>query len=176
MNLVNIISIGVLIVIALAGYGMGFGKSLKVITGGPVGFVISLFVCVAFGGTLMGFPLIMDFINIIGTKATEAWEFLKYLYLGYVAFYVVLFFAVQIARKIVVNIVSKLHDSKNGFVIFINRFFGAVLCVSFFAGMVLLAFAGIKFIESTSFAQSILGKISESYLIVIYENNPISFG
>lgn len=176
MNLINAISLGLLIITALAGYGMGFGKSLKVITNGPVGFAISIFVCIAFGGTLINSPIIIEFVDIINDKATEAWQFFQYLYIGKVVFYVVLFFVVQIARKIVISIISKIHDSQNSVVVFINRFFGAVLCVSFMAGMVLLAFAGIRFFEETSLAQTVLDKISDSYLIVIYTNNPITFG
>lgn len=175
MNTIDIISLAVLILIAIIGYALGFGKSLKMVTGGIVGFIISLFVCVAFGGYFQGLAPIADFITKINEITTGYWEFLKYLKLGYVAFYLILFAVVQIARGIVVKTIAKIGDSNNKAVKIINKILGAALCVAFFSGVVLLAFAGMKFIEDTSFVQSILEKLNGSYLTVIYENNPIAF-
>lgn len=175
MNTIDIISLAVLILIAIIGYALGFGKSLKLITGGVVGFIISLFVCVAFGGYFQGFAPIAQFIVNINEITTGYWSFLAYLKLGYVAFYVLLFFAVQIVRLIVVKTIAKLDYAKNKGVQIVNKILGAALCLAFFGGLVLLAFAGIKALESTGFAQGILDKLSGSYLMVIYENNPIAF-
>lgn len=175
MNTIDIISLAALILIAIIGYALGFGKSLKMVTGGIVGFIISLFVCVAFGGYFQGLAPIASFITKINDLTTGYWEFLKYLKLGYVAFYLILFAAVQIARGIVVKTIAKLDYAKNKAIKIINKILGAALCLTFFCGLLLLAFAGIKMIEGTSFAQGILDKISDSYLMVIYQNNPISF-
>lgn len=175
MNVIDIASIIVLIIIALGGYAMGFGKSLKAITGGPMGFIISFFVCVAFGGTLQNISLIAKFIAHINTITTDFWSFLSYLKLGHVAFYVILFVVVQIARAIVVNTIAKIDYNQNKVIMYINNFLGGALCLAFFSGIVLLAFAVMSLLDDTSFIQNILNKISNSYLFVIYQNNPISF-
>jgi hypothetical protein len=175
MNTIDIISLAVLIIIAVIGYGLGFGKSVKIITGGIVGFIISLFVCVAFGGYFQGLAPIAKFIANINETTTGYWEFLKYLQLGYVAFYVILFAVVQVLRAIAVKTLVNITESNNKVVQIINKILGAALCLAFFGGIVLLAFAGIKLIEDTSFSQGILEKLNGSYLMVIYENNPIAF-
>ncbi len=176
MNTIDLISLAVLIIIAIIGYALGFGKSLKMVTGGIVGLIISLFVCFAFGGFFQGLTPVANFITKINDITTGYWEFLKYLKLGYVAFYLLLFAAVQIARGIVVKTIAKIDYAKNKAIKIINKILGAALCLAFFGGLLLLAFGGIKLIESTSFAQGILDKISDSYLMVIYQNNPITFG
>ena len=58
MNMLDIIALAVVIIVALGGYAMGFAKSLKAVTGGIMGVIISVFVCVAFGGALQNLPVI----------------------------------------------------------------------------------------------------------------------
>lgn len=175
MNTIDIISIVFLIIVALGGYGMGFGKSLKAITGGMVGIVISVFVCVAFGGTLQSLPFIKSFIETINTGSAEIWGFLEILHLGHVAFYVIMFLIVQIIRIIVVNTLAKIDYSQNKVIVVINKLLGSVLCLAFVCGIILLALAALNIFENAQFAQNIISKFSDSYLYVIYNNNPINF-
>lgn len=175
MNTIDIISIVFLIIVALGGYAMGFGKSLKAITGGVVGFIISIFVCIAFGGSLQGLPFIKSFIEYVNTAATQAWEFLGVLQLGYVAFYVIMFLIVQLARIIVVNTIAKIDYSQNRAIVIINKILGSILCLGFVGGIILLVMAALSFFEEMTFVENLLNKFSDSYLYVVYNNNPISF-
>ena len=75
MNIINIISICVLILFALIGYFLGFGRSLKALTGGIVGIIIAVLVCFAFGGMLMNLAPIKAFIDGINIWATNTMDF-----------------------------------------------------------------------------------------------------
>lgn len=175
MNMLDIIALAVVIIVALGGYAMGFAKSLKAVTGGIMGVIISVFVCVAFGGALQNLPVIKNFIDFVNTKAAEAWAFLGVLKIGYAAFYALLFLATQILRLIVVNTKAKIDYSRNKAVIIINKALGGVLCTAFLCGVVLLAFAVLGMAVQAGFGEEIVDKLKGSYLYVIYQNNPINF-
>lgn len=171
----DIIAIIFLVIITLGGYSMGFGRALKALTNGPIGFFISIAACIFLGGALKKAVMVNQFIDFINIQATNLWDFLKYLQPGYVAYYLALFLIVQFTRIIVVNTIAQVDYSQSKVTIAINKVLGGILCLVFVIATTLLVFAVFNLFEDVDFVTNILNKISDSYLYVIYKNNPISF-
>ena len=100
---------------------------------------------------------------------------MKYLYLGYVAFYGILFIIVQILRVSIVKAIINITDSENPVIKFFNKFLGVILCVACIACLALLVLAGMEMLSEKEFMQKIIEGMKDSYLYVIYINNPIKF-
>lgn len=171
----DIISIIFLVIITLGGYSMGFGRALKALTNGPIGFMISIAVCILFGGAFQHSSAVIKLINYINTQAIALWSFLKYLQPGYVVYYLALFLVVQFIRIITINTIAQIDYSQNKVAIAINKILGGALCLAFIIAVTLLVFAIFNLFEDVEFVTNILDKISGSYLYVVYKNNPISF-
>lgn len=171
----DIIALIVFIALAVLGYILGFGKILKLFTGGIFGIIISIIACAMLGGTVQTIPAVQSFIVSVNEAATNAWQFLQYLQLGYVAFYVIMFIVVQIVRIIIVRIIKRVMESESKIVSVINRVLGFVFSVGFGIGFMLLFFAFVEVLGDTSFGQDMIAKLGDGVLYTFYENNPISF-
>lgn len=173
--MINYILLGLVILAGIIGMFMGFHKQLNFLTGGIFGVIISIVVCFMIGGTLQTLEFSQKLIAFVNEKSAEAWSFLQYLKLGYVAFYLVLFAIVQIARAILMSIIKSIASKDNGVIKFVDKSLGLIFGAAFFCAVILLLLAGVKMIENSSFGQTIMTYINDSYLKVIYENNPINF-
>ncbi|MFA5450243.1 MAG: hypothetical protein WC292_07405 [Clostridia bacterium] len=171
----DIIALAIVIVAAVLGLLLGFHRLIKVLTGGLFGIIIGIVVCAMIGGSLQNLDVSQQFIASVNQTTTEWWAFLSYLKLGYVAFYLVLFLLVQIVRVVIVKIISNIAASESPIIVFINKSLGLVISVVFVSAVILLALAGIRALDGTDFGQSIIAQFEDSYLKVIYENNPIKF-
>lgn len=174
MSIVDIVTIVVLIFSLLLGLARGFGKSLKSFTKGIFGVVISVFVVVSLGGMITNISYAGDFIVKINDIIVTKSEFFGKLQLGIWVFYILLFFVVQLARILVVKVVVDIFQNDNKVIHFINKFLGAVFAPAAVFMFVLLVLALFKSFETLTVVKNILAELNDSYLLVIYNNNPIS--
>ena len=174
MHKYDIIFILVVAGVFLLGSLRGFGKSLKTFAGGIVGIIFSIFVCFMLGGIIRNFEFVQNFIANVNAAAGAKVEFFAKLHLGTVAYYVILFFVVQILRIIVLRLVRKIFESENTAMKWVNRILGGIFSAGITVMFVLLAFAAIRaFFEGAVFADNFLKAIDGSWLLHLYLNNPI---
>ena len=175
MNSIDSVTILVAIVLAGLGLALGFGRTLKFFTKGIFGFILSVFVCFTFGGMIAGIPAVAEQISSLNDKLGETWSFLQTIRLATVIYYVVLFFAVQIVRILVVKCVAGIFSADVLVMRIINRFLGGVLMVAAVFLLLLLALALLKVGENTSFGVDMIQKIEGTFIGILYENNPVKF-
>lgn len=173
----SIDSVTLIVAIALFGLGLalGFGRVLKFFTKGIFGFVLSVFLCVTFGGMIAGIPAVNGWIASLNEKLGQAWSFFGTIRLATVLYYVVLFFVVQLLRIIVVKCVAGLFEADVLPVRILNKVLGAALAVAAVLLLVLLVFAVIGAFDGTSFVQGFEDALNGSFLGRLYESNPVKF-
>lgn len=173
----NIDAVTILCAVLFAGLGLalGFARTLRFFTKGIFGFILSVFVCATFGGMIAGIPAVADLIARINASLTDAWSFLGKIRLETVIYYVLLFFAVQILRIIIVKCIGGIFSADNAVMRTVNRILGMVLMVAAVFLLLLLVLGIFRAFDGTSFVQGIVGKIEGTFLGVLYENNPVKF-
>ncbi len=174
MNIVDISTIVVLILALIVGLARGFGKSLKTFTKGVFGIIISVFVCISFGGMISNLNFVGNFIAKVNQAISGFSEMLGNLKLGIWVYYIVLFFIIQILRILVVKVIVDLFEKDNAVMKFINKFLGAAFSPAAVCMFILLILAALKIFENLSFVQNILTKLDGSFLLKVYANNPIT--
>lgn len=175
MQTLDVITVIAAIVLALLGLLLGFGKTLRFFTKGIFGVVLSVFVCATFGGMIAGIPAVAEWIGLLNTKLGESWSFLETIHLATVIYYVVLFFAVQIVRIIIVKCVAGVFEANILPMRIVNKLLGMALMVAAVLLLTLLVLAVFRIVEDTAFVQNILAKINGTFLGTLYENNPVKF-
>ena len=175
MQTLDVITVIAAIVLALLGLLLGFGKTLRFFTKGIFGVVLSVFVCATFGGMIAGIPAVAEWIGLLNTKLGESWSFLETIHLATVIYYVVLFFAVQIVRIIIVKCVAGVFEADILPMRIVNKLLGMALMVAAVLLLTLLVLAVFRIVEDTAFVQNILAKINGTFLGTLYENTPVKF-
>lgn len=173
----SIIDIGTLIaaiVFVLIGFVSGFGRSLRHFTGGVVGIIISVFVCAAFGGMILGTSLVGGWVGQLNDYFASVSSFLGNIRAGVIVFYIVMFIIVQIIRIIVVKFVSGIFEADNKVMKIINKVLGMVFVPAIVCVFVLLVFAVLALFEDTSLIQEMIVKLDGTFLLKLYQNNPIA--
>ena len=168
MNNVDSVTLIVGLLIAALGFAVGFGRALRFFTKGIFGIVISVFVCATFGGMIAGIPA-------VGNRIADLDKSLGNIHLGTIVYYVVLFFAVQIVRIIVVKLIGGIFSADNVVMRVINRFLGMAFTVAAVLLLVLLIFGIFRIFEDTSFVSGIVKDLEGSFLGSLYANNPVKF-
>ena len=175
MTTLNAMTILVAVLFAGLGLAVGFARTLRFFTKGIFGFILSIFVCVTFGGMIAGIPGVDALIDKINNALTDAWSFLGKIHLETVIYYVLLFFAVQIVRILIVKFLGGIFSANNTAVRTVNRILGMILMVAAVFLLLLLFFGVLKIFESTQFVQDFLAKIDGSFLGTLYDINPVRF-
>ena len=172
---INITTVIILIIAALIGFLLGFGKVLKFSTRGILGVAISIIVCVMVGGTIKNIGAIRGLIERADLYFAELWKFLGVLHIGTVIYYVCLFAVIQIIRIVIVKTICRIDKSDNKGVKIASKIFGTIFVPAFCLGLCLLGLAGLKIFENSEFTVNLLAKIDGSFLMALYQNNPIVF-
>lgn len=173
MQVVDIVFIALGVGLLLIGYIRGFGKSLKTFTGGVIGIIISVFVCAAFGGMVLGIPQMTEWVGQLNEILADKWEFLGKIQAGVIIFYAAMFLAVQLVRIIIVKVICKIFEADNTVMKAINKALGLVFAPAIGFAFLLLALAVIKLFGDAEPIQRLLEKIDGSILLKLYEINPI---
>lgn len=173
MNIIDIVTIVAAIVFVLVGFVSGFGRSLRHFTRGIVGVIISVFVCAAFGGMILGIGTVSGWVSSLNDFFASKAEFLGTIHLGMIVFYAIMFVAVQILRVIVVKCICSLFEAENKVMRVVNKALGMVFVPAVVFMFLLLVFSVFRLFGDTSFIQDLLVKLEGTFLLKLYEFNPI---
>jgi len=173
---VNTIVIIILIILAVIGSIIGFGRALKISTNGVAGVIISVVVCFLIGGALLATPAISNLVYRGNNYFNDVWRFLGIIRLGTIIYFIVLFAIVQILRMIIVYIIKSIVEINNTPIRVVNKILGAVYVSGTAFLLMLLIFAALSLIDQTTFAQSVISSMEGNFLHTLFINNPIVFG
>lgn len=177
MQTVDFIALGIILLAALLGLLLGFGKCLKIFTSGIIGVIISVVVTYF----IMGVVASWGFVQAIMEKFTEALvnngsgfcTFLLNIGIESIVLAIALFLIIQIIRIIIVNVIKGIAEADNVVVKVINKFLGLVFALAVFAMLALIVFQIVYMIggdTAESFKQYLTGAFK---LDVLFENNPL---
>lgn len=182
MDIYSIVIIVGFAVSLLLGFLLGFGRTLKFVTGGIVGFVCSIIFCVMFGGIIANIGFVAELIDKGNAYFGSIAEILAKLNVATWIYYVVLFLVVQIVRIIIVKLIgriftpkdkdSKLYGVRNA----VNRVLGMLLLGAAFVLTVYLVMAVMALltdVESVGTALKEMEESGNSFFYLMYSNNPI---
>lgn len=140
MVIADFVAISLVIVFAFIGYKIGVGRVLKFATGGIIGKIISVVVCYFIYGFVLEIPFVKSlleaFVNWISSSDSSFVKLLLYIRIDMIAYFAVLFFLVQIARKIVIALLGKIFSLAP----VIDKTFGIVINLAFIVAIVLIVF------------------------------------
>ena len=156
----------------------GFGKVLKLVTGGTVGKAISLVVCYFLYGVVLDWQFVRDFMAMFITKLSESgnvfFKLLLTVRIDMIAVAVLLFFAIQALRRLVVALIAEIVEIDFFPMKIVNRLGGAALLLAFAAMLSLIGLqicAWVSGVEGTVY-QSLVG--SRFGLDQLFLNNPVN--
>ena len=162
----------------VGGAALGFGRWLKILTGGVVGKIISVVICYFLFGIVLDWP----FVKALTQKITDtlqadgSWicQVLLTIRLDLIAFGALLFVIVQILRKFVVYLIANVMQVDNKVIRIINRVLGIVLLTAFMAILTLVVFQVVAWVMGTEggFYQSLQGSVFG--LDKIFIDNPLN--
>lgn len=185
MDTYSVIIIAGFVVTLLLGFLMGFGRVLKLITGGIVGVIFSVFVCTIFGGLIAEIPFVADLIAKGNVYFGEQAQILAKINVATWVYYVILFLLVQIIRIIIVKCIAKLFTPKEkGSATYavrntINRVLGLVVLGAMFVLIVFFALAVVELFSDVPSVQTTMEEFASSektsIFYMLYKNNPIDF-
>lgn len=174
----DFIAIGVIILFALIGISSGFGRGLKFFTSGIFGKIISVIVCYFLFGLVLELDFVQGwlekFVVFLAEKNNFICNVLLKLRIDLIAFAVVLFVIVQIARKILVAILCGIFESEVLLMQILNKILGLVLYLFMLCILVLIVFQVISLIGG-NVAQSVANYFAGSKLSLdkLFLDNPL---
>lgn len=142
MLIIDWVAVGVVVVMALLGLLLGFGKGLKFFTSGIFGIIISIVVCWLCGEMFRSLPFVQALLEKIASVwATQEgffFDLLRRISAEVVVYYIILFVAVQIIRLLIVLIIKKFMEADVVIIKVLNKILGVVMFVGM--GILLLTF------------------------------------
>lgn len=178
MILADYIAIALIVFSVLTGIFRGFGKTLRNITDGVVGKIISIVITYFLFGLVVAIPFVSSLLNklVEALKANGSWicNLLLKVRIDMIVLAVVLFFIVQILRKIFFNFVCDVFESQNGVVKVFNMVLGAVLVLALTTIFVLIAFQIAAWIDGTTNTVYKFFEGSKLKLDVLFKDNPLN--
>lgn len=143
MSTLDLITLGVIMLTALIGAISGFGNGLKFFARGWLGRIISIIICYFLFGLVLKISFVQDLLQkFVATLDDEKWylKILKYVRIDMIAFAVVLFFAVQLVKKLVVSLINGLFGINTPFIRVLNKFLGVFIYLFLLLLLVLIVF------------------------------------
>ena len=185
MDTYSLIIIIGLVASVLLGFLLGFGRVLKLLTGGIVGIICSVLFCITFGGMIASTPFVADLIAKGNETLGQYAEFLAKISVATWIYYVVLFIIAQIVRIILVKCVAKIFTPKDKkskvYKVrnIINRGLGVIALGGTFILLVYLVLASLALFSDVESVSTLLKTLSEaekpSMFYLMYQSNPIDF-
>jgi len=177
MNLTtDIIFIAVLLGIAALGAILGFGRSLKLTTKGVFGIILSVVLCVMFGGALLATNSVGGLVASGNDYFRGVWFFFGVIRLATILYFIVLFFVFQILRIVIVSIIKRVSEIDKKAVKVVNKVGGAIFLATFAFALCLCVLAGMRLFEQTDAVASALNNMQDTFLYTLYRYNPITLG
>ena len=180
MQVIDWVAIGVVLCSLALGALLGFGKQLKIFTGGIVGVIISIIVTYFCIGVVASWGFVQDImLKLHETMVNANNSFVNFLIkigIEKIILAVALFIIIQIIRVIIVNIIKDVMEADNVLIKTVNRLVGAVFMLAVACMVALLVFHIIQLIGGGT-AENFRTKISGSVFKLdwVYANNPLRF-
>lgn len=179
MQLVDWIFIGIALVSLVLGALLGFGKLLKIFTGGIIGVLISIVVTYFLLGIVASWGFVQDLLGkllgLIQNGNNGFTNFLIRIGIEKIILAVILFIVVQILRVIIVHIIKSIVEIDNKVIKVINRVGGAIFFLAIAAALTLIVFHLVKWVGGESaegFRNSLNGVLRIQW---VYDNNPLMY-
>ncbi len=173
MSTIDIVTLAIGVLLLVLGYIRGFGKSLKTFCGGIVGIIISIFVCVAFGGMILGTELVTGWVGELNSILGGYAAFLEKIQAGVIIFYIALFLASQLVRIIVLKVVCRIFEAENKVMKIINRVLGTIFAPASAFVFLLLVLSVVKLADGSELVTKFTSAIDGSIIHKLYLINPI---
>lgn len=157
---------------------LGFGKGLRLFTGGVFGRIISVVICYFLFGVVLSWGFVQDlllkFTDMLAAQDSWICNLLLKIRVDLIVFALVLFIVVQILRRLVVYIISNVMESNNKVISVLNRLLGVVFLIAFAIVFMLIVFQIIAWVGGTdgAFSQNLTG--SAFGLDNIFADNPLN--
>ncbi len=180
MQVIDWIAIAVVLGSLAIGTLLGFGKQLKIFTGGIIGVLISIVVTYFCFGVVSSWGFVQDIMLRLHEAMENAnngiVDILIKIGIEKIILAVALFIIIQVIRVIIVNIIKGVFEADNVVLRTINRLIGALFMLAVAVMVTLLVFHIIQLIgggTAESFKENISGSVFK--LDWVYENNPLRF-
>ena len=174
----DVIVLVALLVCIMLGAFMGFGKGLRLFTGGVFGRIISVVICYFLFGIVLSWGFVKDlllrFTDMLAEQDSWICNLLLKIRIDMIVFAAVLFVVVQILRRLLVSIVAEIMEIDNKFFRVLNKILGIVLFVAFAVIFTLIVFQIIAWISGTDggFYESLQNSVFG--LDKIFTDNPLN--
>lgn len=174
----DIIVIIAFVACIVLGSMFGFGKALRLFTGGAFGVVISIVICYFLFGVVLSWGFVQTLLNKFTTALQDngSWfcNFLLTIRIDLIVFALVLFFIVQMLRRLVVYIIAHVLETDNKFISVLNRILGVVFLIAFAIVLMLIVFQIIAWVSGTDggFYNSVQGSVFG--LDKMFVDNPLN--
>lgn len=179
MQVVDWIAIGIIALSLILGAILGFGKTLKIFTGGIVGIIISVVVTYFTIGVVASWGFVQDimgrFITVLNDNGSGFCQFLINIHIEKIVLAIVLFIVVQILRIIIVKVIKGVAESDNRVISFFNKLLGAIFLLCINVMLALIVFHIIQLIggdTAESFRTYLTGTLRLEW---VYDNNPLQY-
>ncbi len=180
MQIIDWIAIGVVLLSLVIGMMLGFGKLLKIFTGGIVGIIISVIVTYFFIGVVASWGFVQAIMGKLHTAMVNAENgfvnFLIKIGIEKVILAVALFIVVQILRVLIVRIIKSIVEIENPVIRAFNRIGGMIFMLAVTCMVVLLVFHIIDLIGGST-EESFKNYLSGSVFKIdwVFEHNPLKY-
>ncbi len=177
MVVADFIAIGLVVLVGFAGAVAGFGRTLKAITSGFFGVIISVVITYFLLGLVLKLSFVQSLIGQLVTalenSSAPICSVLLTIRIDMIIVAVALFIIVQLLRKLLVFILKKLFEAKNPVSSAANKVFGVILSEAILFVILLVAFQIVFWItKEGAFYEFLSGSFFG--LDKLYVSNPIS--
>ena len=178
MQIVDWIALGIVLLVALIGLMLGFGKCLKIFTSGIVGVIISVVVTYFLIGIVGSWGFVQNllgmFTQALADNGSSFCIFLMNIGIESIVLAVALFLIVQLVRVLIVNIIKGIVETDNVVIKLINKGLGLIFSLAFFIMVALIVFQIIHLIggeTAANFREYLMGALHLDY---VFDNNPMN--
>lgn len=177
MQIVDWIALGIVLLAAIIGLLLGFGKALKIFTSGIVGVIISIVVTYFLIGVVGSWGFVNNWLSMLNDALVNTENFfcifLKDIGISSIILAIVLFAIVQLTRILIVNIIKGLSESDNTAIRVIDKILGIILSLAFFVMIALVVFQ-IFYLIGGNTAETFHNYLKGAFrLDWVYEHNPL---
>ena len=178
MQIVDWVAIGVVLLALAIGSLLGFGKLLKIFTGGVVGIVISIVVTYFLFGIVSSWGFVQDLMAKLLTAMENAnngfVDFLIKIGTEKIILAIVMVLIIQAIRVILVNIIKGISEVDNKVIRVFNRILGAIFMLAVAIMIWLIVFQIMHLIGGAT-TEDIRAQISGSVFRLdwVFDNNPL---
>lgn len=178
MQIIDWIAIGIVVLALVIGMMLGFGKLLKIFTGGIVGIIISVVVTYFFIGVVASWGFVQDIMGRLHTAMVNAENgfvnFLIKIGIEKIILAVALFIVIQLLRILIVSIIKGFAEIENPVIRAFNRIGGMIFMLAVTCMVALLVFHIIDLIGGST-EESFKNYLSGSVFKIdwVFEHNPL---